>query len=207
MTKENPIQHPEILPNQNKEVLKFKDFNRIVFVDDKPTTYGLKLEGYPHRGDYYRDLCSYFSKLGMDSIDIVLVVGDGLFTYDKTDNRLIKDDSAVVSFPSSASNRDSTEQLSNLIIKQKKEKTLFIVDNRLADDETDYNNGIFSRDLLKNINNAGGYTIRTSEDKSTESPYKTESKEDFGFKPQLTVASPSVFANTITRTVNGATQG
>ena len=197
------VGYSEVLPTQ--EVLKFTDFNKIVLVDDKSTTL-VEISELPPRGDYYLQICKNFSKLGMDNVDIVLVVGDGLFTYNKTDKRLIKDDSIVASFPSSASDSASTEQLSDLVISQKEKNTLFIVDNRLADDETNYNNGIFSRNLLEKINNAGGYTIRTSGDSRTNSPYITENKKHLGFAREVSVFSSSIFAKTIEQMVNRATQ-
>jgi hypothetical protein len=185
-------EHSEVLPKQ--EISKLTDFNRIVLVDDKPTT--LRYSDFlPEWGEYYLCICKHFSK--QSDADIIFVLGNGLFTYDKKTEEFIKDDSVDISFPSSESDTSSIERLSDIILKQNKGNTLFLVDNTLMGNETDDYNGMLSRYLLEKINDVGGYTIRYSRDNSTGSPYETENIRHLGFVRELSTLDPCTFVTVI----------
>jgi len=183
--------------------MNIDSFKKIVLVDDKGTGYRDGTDSIPKRKNCYLDFCKRLSENFKEAVEIVLIVGDGYFYYDKGEDneKLIFDKTKPIEFPKKYSDIELISNFKNFVVKEKreneknKENTLFILDNRLLLEDDDSFNGLLSRHLAQEINNAGGYTIQFSSFETGDDSY--ENPNHFGYLPVVGVEDPSIMVDEI----------
>ena len=169
--------------------------SKIVLVDDGGFNLHEFGSGKPARGMYYTKFCQYLAKQFPKADNIVLILGDGYYTYKKTENSLNHSQSKKINFPKSLTDTDTVDELINSVVGEIEncKNTLFFIDNRLSIEDTDINNGMLATALINEVINKNGYAIRyTSFPDYLET--SIANKNYLGCVKQLSIHSPSIAA-------------